>query len=65
MVGVRLDRRLLARLDPSDVVQEVLLETHEKLDDYLRDPPPFYPWLRRIAWQRLAPAGAAESFEMT
>jgi RNA polymerase sigma-70 factor (ECF subfamily) len=54
MVGVRLDRRLLARLDPSDVVQEVLLEAHEKLDDYLRDPPlPFYPWLRQIAWQRL------------
>jgi RNA polymerase sigma-70 factor (ECF subfamily) len=54
MIGVRLDRRLLARLDPSDVVQEVLVEAHDKLDDYLRDPPlPFYPWLRQIAWQRL------------
>jgi RNA polymerase sigma-70 factor, ECF subfamily len=54
MVGVRLDRRLLARLDPSDVVQEVLVEAHKKLDDYLQRPPlPFYPWLRQIAWQRL------------
>ncbi len=54
MIGVRLDRRLLARLDPSDVVQEVLVEAHERLDDYLRRQPlPFYPWLRQIAWQRL------------
>ena len=54
MVGVRLDRRLLGRLDPSDVVQEVLAEAHQRLDDYLREPPlPFYPWLRQIAWQRL------------
>ena len=54
MISIRLDRRLLARLDPSDVVQEVLAEAHGKLDDYLRDRPlPFYPWLRQIAWQRL------------
>ena len=54
MVAARLDRRLLARFDASDVVQEALLEAHAKLEDYLRDPAvPFYPWLRAIAWQRL------------
>src|SRR5262249_18023357 len=53
MVAVRLDPRLGPRLDPSDVVQEVLAEAHQLLDDYLlRRPVPFYPWLRQIAWQR-------------
>jgi len=54
MVAVRLDPRLAARLDPSDVVQEALLEAARKLPDYLRARPlPFYPWLRRLAWERL------------
>src|SRR5215467_14124876 len=54
MVAVRIDRRLAARVDPSDLVQEVLMDAHEKLSDYLRKRPlPFYPWLRRLAWERL------------
>src|SRR5215468_11299914 len=54
MVAARLDRRLAARLDPSDIVQEALAEAARKLDDYLRDRPlPFYPWLRQLAWDRL------------
>lgn len=54
MVSVRLDPRLAARVDPSDVVQEALVHADRKLNDYLRDRPvPFYPWLRRIAWERL------------
>jgi RNA polymerase sigma-70 factor (ECF subfamily) len=54
MVATRLDRRLAARLDPSDVVQEALAEAARRLDDYLRDRPlPFYPWLRQLAWDRL------------
>jgi RNA polymerase sigma-70 factor, ECF subfamily len=54
MVAVRLDPRIRARLDPSDVVQEVLMEAAERLPAYARNPPlPFYPWLRGIAWQRL------------
>src|SRR5262245_34138429 len=55
MVHVRLDRRLAARVDASDVVQEALAEAAGKLDGFLRDRPlPFYPWLRRLAWERLA-----------
>jgi RNA polymerase sigma-70 factor (ECF subfamily) len=54
MVAVRLDRRLAARVDPSDVVQEALADAARKLPDYLRQRPlPFYPWLRRLAWERL------------
>jgi RNA polymerase sigma-70 factor (ECF subfamily) len=54
MVAVRMDRRLAARIDPSDVVQEALLDAARSLDDYLRHRPvPFYPWLRQLAWDRL------------
>jgi RNA polymerase sigma-70 factor (ECF subfamily) len=54
MVAVRLDRRLAARVDPSDVVQEALAEAARRMPEYLRDGPlPFYPWLRRLAWERL------------
>lgn len=54
MVAVRIDPRLAARVDPSDVVQEALVEATRKLPNYLRDRPlPFYPWLRQIAWERL------------
>jgi RNA polymerase sigma-70 factor, ECF subfamily len=54
MVGVRLDRRLNPRIDASDVVQEALAEADRELDGYLRHPEmPFYPWLRRFAWDRL------------
>jgi RNA polymerase sigma-70 factor (ECF subfamily) len=57
MVALRLDRRLAARLDPSDVVQEVLAEADRRLEDYLRHRPlPFYPWLRQLACDRLADA---------
>jgi RNA polymerase sigma-70 factor, ECF subfamily len=54
MVAVHLDRRVAARVDPSDVVQEALADAARKLDEYLRERPlPFYPWLRRLAWERL------------
>jgi RNA polymerase sigma-70 factor (ECF subfamily) len=55
MVAARLDRRLAARLDPSDVVQEALADAGRKLHQYARERPlPFYPWLRRLAAERLA-----------
>ncbi len=54
MVAVRLDPRLAPRVDPSDVVQEALLDAEQMLSDYLTERPlPFYPWLRRLAWKRL------------
>jgi RNA polymerase sigma-70 factor (ECF subfamily) len=54
MIALRLDRRLAARIDPSDVLQESLADAVEKLSDYLRDcPVPFYAWLRQLAWKRL------------
>lgn len=54
MVAVRIDDRLAARVDPSDVVQDTLAIASERLPEYLREPPlPFYPWLRQIACNRL------------
>jgi RNA polymerase sigma-70 factor, ECF subfamily len=54
MVRLRMDRRLAARCDPSDVVQETLAEAHRKLRRYAElRPMPFYAWLRSIAWERI------------
>jgi RNA polymerase sigma-70 factor, ECF subfamily len=54
MVMVRMDPRLKSRIDPSDVVQEALMDASRMLPEYLRDRPlPYYPWLRQVAWQRL------------
>jgi RNA polymerase sigma-70 factor (ECF subfamily) len=57
MIGLRLDPAIAARLDASDVVQEVLLEASRRLDDYLRDPAmPFHLWLRHLARDHLIDA---------
>lgn len=54
MVEFRMDDRLQSRFDPSDVVQESLIEASDRLPEYLAERPlPFYPWLRQIAWERL------------
>jgi RNA polymerase sigma-70 factor, ECF subfamily len=54
MVAVRMDGRLAARLDPSDVVQEALVDAARDLPDYARNQTmAFYPWLRQLAWDRL------------
>src|SRR5262249_39697373 len=54
LIRLRLDRRLAARVDPSDVVQESLVDAAAKLKEYLRTRPmPFYPWLRSLALERM------------
>jgi RNA polymerase sigma-70 factor (ECF subfamily) len=50
LIGLRLDPALAARVDASDIVQDVLLEAHRRLQDYLKNPVmPFHLWLRHIA----------------
>jgi RNA polymerase sigma-70 factor (ECF subfamily) len=53
-VELRMDPRLQARLDASDVLQEAYLEVAQDLDAYLRDPKltPFL-WLRLHVGRRL------------
>src|SRR5262249_16471995 len=54
VIACRLDRRLAARVDPSDGLQEVLARAARKLPEYAAHRPlPFYPWLRQIACDRL------------
>jgi RNA polymerase sigma-70 factor (ECF subfamily) len=54
MVELRLDRRLQARLDPSDVVQDAYLEVAQRLQAYLREPNlPLFLWLRLVVGEQL------------
>jgi RNA polymerase sigma-70 factor (ECF subfamily) len=54
MVELRLDRRLLARIDASDVIQEAHVEAVGRLEEYLSAPRyPLFLWLRLIVGERL------------
>ncbi len=54
MVELRLDRRLQARIDASDVIQEAYVDIVSRLDEYLRQPTyPLFLWLRLIVGERL------------
>lgn len=54
-VGQRLDTHLAARVDASDIVQETLLEVHERLSDYMtRRPMSFRSWIIKSAMDRLS-----------
>jgi RNA polymerase sigma-70 factor (ECF subfamily) len=54
MVEMRLDWRLQARIDASDVIQEAHLEVTTRLGEYLRAPRlPFFLWLRLVVGERL------------
>ena len=55
MIAFRLDPRLAVHVDASDIVQEALADAARKLTDYCHKRPlPFYPWLHRLASERLA-----------
>jgi RNA polymerase sigma-70 factor (ECF subfamily) len=54
VVRLRMDPRLRARVDASDVVQEAQLDAFRRLRDFLdRRPMPFRLWLRRTVQERL------------
>ncbi len=54
MVELRLDRRLRARIDASDVLQEAYVDAVRRLDEYLREGKfPLFLWLRLLVGERL------------
>jgi RNA polymerase sigma-70 factor, ECF subfamily len=54
MVALRIDGRMSSRVDPSDVVQDVMIEACRLLPEYLQSRPiAFYPWLKQLALKRL------------
>jgi RNA polymerase sigma-70 factor (ECF subfamily) len=56
-VACRIDRRVRARFDSSDVVQETQLEVVRRFDEYLSARPmPFHLWLMRATHQQLQKA---------
>lgn len=57
MIGMRLDQKIMRRVDVSDVVQEVLVEANRRLQDYLENPVmAFHLWIRQIAKDRIIDA---------
>lgn len=56
-VSLHLDPRALARLDPSDVVQEAQADLARRMAEFLdRRPMPFHLWARKTAYERLLDA---------
>lgn len=54
MVVYRMDSRIATRFDPSDVVQDTLVLAAKNFDQFReKQNVPFYPWLRKIAVNRL------------
>jgi len=57
MIDMRMDQKLVRRVDASDIVQDVLIEANRRLADYLKNPVmPFHLWLRHMAKDRLIDA---------
>lgn len=54
MVVLRLDARLLGKVDVDDVLQDAFLEANRRIDDFLDQPSvPFFVWLRQLTSQIL------------
>jgi RNA polymerase sigma-70 factor (ECF subfamily) len=54
MVRVRLDRRLIGRVDPDDILQEAYLAASSRIAHFDRDDAPsFFIWLRLIVGQTM------------
>jgi len=57
MIVLRLDDRMLGKIDVEDVLQDAYVETARRIEDYLDRPSvPFFVWLRQIAGQVLIDA---------
>ena len=53
-IALRMDRRVAARVDASDVLQDTYLEAFKRLPKYLQQQPmPFYLWLCWIAREKV------------
>lgn len=54
MITLRLDGRILGKVDSEDVLQDAFIETARRIQDYLDRPSvPFFVWLRQITSQIL------------
>lgn len=54
VINLRIDPVLARRVDASDIVQDVLIEAHQRLNEYLKNPAmPFHLWLRHLAQDRI------------
>jgi RNA polymerase sigma-70 factor, ECF subfamily len=54
IIRIRLNRRLQARADESDILQETYTEAAKRLEEYLdRRPLPFFLWLRHITAEKI------------
>ena len=55
MVAFRMHLLVRGRVDPSDVIQDAMIDATGRLNEYLAGPKvPFYIWLRGLVTQRLA-----------
>ena len=53
-IAIRMDRRLAARVDASDILQETYLEAFQRMPKYLQqEGMPFYLWLHWIAREKV------------